>query len=132
MDEKTLDAENEIQISADLKKLPESLQKGETPIDLKLFYIGEDQHFKNRLEMQDLDSSKEKFANLLSVPELAGITKEKKISIYLETGIIYLANKFSHATRLWQETFENKINLWWKLQFLLFWISNIKKCGRWQ
>ena len=82
--------------------------------------------------MQDLDSSKEKFANLLSVPELARITKEKKISIHLETGIIYLANKFSHATRLWQETFENKINLWWKLQFLLFWISNIKKCGRWQ
>lgn len=45
LDEKTLNAENETQISANLKKLSKSLQKSETPIDLELLHGGEDQDF---------------------------------------------------------------------------------------
>ena len=45
LDEKTLNAENETQISANLKKLSKSLQKSETPIDLELLHGGEDQYF---------------------------------------------------------------------------------------
>ena len=48
-------------MSANFKKLPKSQQKGETPIDLNFFYSGEDQDFKNRVEMQGLDSDTEKF-----------------------------------------------------------------------
>ena len=69
LNKKALHATNEIQMSANLKKLPKSLQKGETPIDLKIFYSGEDQDFKNRVEIQGLDRDAEKFSDFLSIPK---------------------------------------------------------------
>ena len=51
-DEKIASAENEIEITVDLKQVSESLQKGEGLNDLKFFYGVEDSDFSNRLDMQ--------------------------------------------------------------------------------
>lgn len=74
--------------------MSESLQKDETPSDLKIFYGGEDQHFKNSLEMQDLDDMK-KFTDLLTTQECACDLTENKISIHLKTGNIYFTHQNS-------------------------------------
>ena len=93
LDEKTLNAENEIQISPNLKKLSESLQKSETPIDLELLHGVEDQDFKNMQVMQGLDSDMEKLADFLSIPKCAQIKREITISIHLETENISFVNQ---------------------------------------
>ena len=85
--------ENNLNLSLNLEEKHESINRGETPEELKFSYGGEENDgFIVKVKLLNLTAENERFVGFLMSDYCARIMRENKLAIHIETGNIYFDN----------------------------------------